>query len=174
VRASASRMRVESTFQESTFHDLKRRGWDLEGTVMADRARLDRLLLVVFLGLWWLAHLAASCVHPVSIMGSAPASIAMIVATRASFASDGSGCWISCDGRSLKRASHGAYPSAKPPRDGRSRSASKKVSGRERPPPSYQFRLQGEEYAPVRLHKRLLLETRHPYRRRGYRRQAST
>jgi hypothetical protein len=39
-------MRVESTFQ-----DLKRRGWDLEGTVIADRARLDRLLLVVFLSL---------------------------------------------------------------------------------------------------------------------------
>jgi Transposase DDE domain len=58
VRAYARRMRVESTFQ-----DLKRRGWDLEGTVIADRARLDRLLLVVFLGLWWLAHLAASCVH---------------------------------------------------------------------------------------------------------------
>jgi Transposase DDE domain len=58
LRAYARRMRVESTFQ-----DRKRRGWDLEGTVMADRARLDRLLLVVFLGLWWLAHLAASCIH---------------------------------------------------------------------------------------------------------------
>jgi len=51
-------MRVESTFQ-----DLKRRGWDLEGTVIADRARLDRLLLVLFVSLWWLAHLAAACVH---------------------------------------------------------------------------------------------------------------
>ena len=58
VRTSARRMRVEATFQ-----DLKRRGWDLEGTVIADRARLDRLLLVLFLGLWWLAHLASSCVH---------------------------------------------------------------------------------------------------------------
>jgi len=58
VREYARRMRVESTFQ-----DLKRRGWDLEGTVIADRARLNRLLLVVFLSLWWLAHLAASCVH---------------------------------------------------------------------------------------------------------------
>jgi len=58
LREYARRMRVESTFQ-----DLKRRGWDLEGTVIADRARLDRLLLVVFLGLWWLAHLAASCIH---------------------------------------------------------------------------------------------------------------
>jgi hypothetical protein len=58
LREYARRMRVESTFQ-----DLKRRGWDLEGTVIADRARLNRLLLVVFLSLWWLAHLAASCVH---------------------------------------------------------------------------------------------------------------
>jgi hypothetical protein len=58
VREYARRMRVESTFQ-----DLKRRGWDLEGTVIADRARLNRLLLIVFVSLWWLAHLAASCVH---------------------------------------------------------------------------------------------------------------
>jgi hypothetical protein len=58
VRAYGHRMRVEATCQ-----DLKRRGWDLEGTVMADRARLDRRLLVVLLSLWWLAHLAASCVH---------------------------------------------------------------------------------------------------------------
>jgi Transposase DDE domain len=58
VRAYARRMRVEATFQ-----DLKRRGWDLEGTVIADRARLDRLLLVLFVSLWWLAHLAAACVH---------------------------------------------------------------------------------------------------------------
>ena len=58
LREYARRMRVESTFQ-----DLKRRGWDLEGTVITDRARLDRLLLVVFLGLWWMAHLAASCLH---------------------------------------------------------------------------------------------------------------
>jgi len=58
IREYARRMRVESTFQ-----DLKRRGWDLEGTVIVDRARLDRLLLVVFLSLWWLAHLAACCVH---------------------------------------------------------------------------------------------------------------
>jgi Transposase DDE domain len=58
IREYARRMRVESTFQ-----DLKRRGWDLEGTVLVDRARLDRLLLVVFLSLWWMAHLAASCMH---------------------------------------------------------------------------------------------------------------
>jgi Transposase DDE domain len=58
VRAFARRMRVEATFQ-----DRKRRGWDREGTVLADRARLDRLRLVVLVRLWWLAHLAASCVH---------------------------------------------------------------------------------------------------------------
>jgi hypothetical protein len=80
-------MRVESTFQ-----DLKRHGWDLEGTVIADRARLDRLLLVLFLALWWLAHLAASCVHPASIMGSALGSTATIAGTRAFFGWGGSGC----------------------------------------------------------------------------------
>jgi hypothetical protein len=58
VQEYARRMRVESTFE-----DLKRRGWDLEGTVIADRARLGRLLLVMFLSLWWLAHLAAGCMH---------------------------------------------------------------------------------------------------------------
>jgi hypothetical protein len=58
LRASARRMRVEATFP-----DRNRRGWDREGTVIADRARLDRLLLVVFLSRWWLVHLAASCIH---------------------------------------------------------------------------------------------------------------
>jgi hypothetical protein len=58
LREYARRMRVESTFP-----DRKRRGWDLEGTVIADRARLDRLLLVVVLSRWWLVHLAASCIH---------------------------------------------------------------------------------------------------------------
>lgn len=58
VREYALRMRVESSFQ-----DFKRRGWDLEGTVIADRARLERLLLVLFLGVWWVSHLAAACIH---------------------------------------------------------------------------------------------------------------
>jgi hypothetical protein len=58
VQAYRRRMRVESSFQ-----DFKRRGWDIEGTVIADRARLDRLLLVLFLGVWWVTHLAASCMH---------------------------------------------------------------------------------------------------------------
>jgi hypothetical protein len=51
-------MRVAATFQDRT-----RRGWDLEGTLISDRARRDRLLVVVFVSLWWLAHRAASCVH---------------------------------------------------------------------------------------------------------------
>jgi hypothetical protein len=58
VRQYARRMRVESSFQ-----DFKRRGWDIEGTVIADRARLERLLLVLFLGVWWVSHLAAACMH---------------------------------------------------------------------------------------------------------------
>lgn len=49
------RWRVEATFQ-----DLKSRGWDWEASHVR---RLDRLLLVLFLALWWLAHLAASCIH---------------------------------------------------------------------------------------------------------------
>ena len=58
VRQYARRMRVESSFC-----DFKRRGWDIEGTVMTDRARLERLLLVLFLGVWWVSHLAAACMH---------------------------------------------------------------------------------------------------------------
>jgi hypothetical protein len=64
IRSYALRTRVESTFQ-----DLKRRGWDLEGTVIADRARLDRLRLVVFLSLGLAGSPgrllpAASCLPP--------------------------------------------------------------------------------------------------------------
>jgi hypothetical protein len=58
VREYARRMRVESSFQ-----DFKRRGWDIEGTVIANRARLERLLLVLCLGVWWVSHLAAACMH---------------------------------------------------------------------------------------------------------------
>ncbi len=52
------RMRVESTFQ-----DMKSRGWQWESSHVRQRDRLERLLLVLFLALWWLMHLAASCVH---------------------------------------------------------------------------------------------------------------
>lgn len=58
VHQYARRMRVESSFQ-----DFKRRGWDIEGTVIEDRARLERLLLVLFVGVWWISHLAAACIH---------------------------------------------------------------------------------------------------------------
>lgn len=44
VQAYRRRMRIESSFQ-----DFKRRGWDIEGTMIAERARLDRLLLGLFL-----------------------------------------------------------------------------------------------------------------------------
>ncbi len=54
----ARRARVEATFQDS-----KSRGWNLEASRLADGARLDRLPLAVFLGLWWVTRLAASCMH---------------------------------------------------------------------------------------------------------------
>jgi Transposase DDE domain len=54
----AWRMRVEATFQ-----DTKSRGWNLEATLIEDRSRLDRLLLALFLAIWWVSHLAASCIH---------------------------------------------------------------------------------------------------------------
>ena len=58
VQAYRRRMRVEASFC-----DFKRRGWDIEGTVVANRARLERLLLVLFVGVWWVSHLAAACMH---------------------------------------------------------------------------------------------------------------
>ena len=54
----AVRMRVEATFQDS-----KSRGWNLEASRIADRSRLDRLLLALFLAVWWVTHLAAACLH---------------------------------------------------------------------------------------------------------------
>ena len=53
-----SRWRVESTFQ-----DLKSRGWDWEESHVRQLDRVDRLLFVLFVLLWWLAHLAAACPH---------------------------------------------------------------------------------------------------------------
>jgi hypothetical protein len=52
------RMRVESTFQ-----DMKRRGWQWESSHVRQLDHLERMLLVLFLAFWWLMHLAASCVH---------------------------------------------------------------------------------------------------------------
>ena len=58
VQEYALRMRVESTFQ-----DDKSRGWNLEHSLIEDRERLNRLLLALFLAMWWVTHLAASCIH---------------------------------------------------------------------------------------------------------------
>jgi hypothetical protein len=58
VKEYAWRMRVEATFQDS-----KSRGWDLEASLIEDFARLDRLLLALFLAIWWVTHLAAACIH---------------------------------------------------------------------------------------------------------------
>lgn len=52
------RWRVEATFQ-----DKKSRGWDWEASHVRALDRVNRLLLVLFLLLWWLAHLAATCIH---------------------------------------------------------------------------------------------------------------
>jgi hypothetical protein len=58
VHEYALRMRVESTFQ-----DDKSRGWNLEHSLIEDLERLNRLLLAVFLAMWWVTYLAASCIH---------------------------------------------------------------------------------------------------------------
>lgn len=52
------RWRVESTFQDS-----KSRGWDWEKCHVRALERINRLLLVLCLLFWWLAHLAATCMH---------------------------------------------------------------------------------------------------------------
>lgn len=52
------RMRVEATFQ-----DTKRRGFNIEASWIEDRAHLERLLLALFVAIWWISHLAASCIH---------------------------------------------------------------------------------------------------------------
>ena len=52
------RMRVEATFQDS-----KSRGWNIEASWIVDRTHLDRLLLALFLAMWWVSHLAAACIH---------------------------------------------------------------------------------------------------------------
>lgn len=51
------RWRVESTFQ-----DIKSRGWDWERSHVRRLDRVNRMLLVLFLAVWWLVHLAASCI----------------------------------------------------------------------------------------------------------------
>jgi hypothetical protein len=58
VQEYAWRMRVEATFE-----DAKSRGWELEASLIEDRERRNRLLLALFLAMWWVIHLAASCIH---------------------------------------------------------------------------------------------------------------
>lgn len=58
VQLYAWRMRVEATFQDS-----KSRGWNIEASWIVDRQHLDRLLLALFLAMWWVSHLAAACIH---------------------------------------------------------------------------------------------------------------
>ena len=58
VQLYAWRMRVEATFQ-----DNKSRGFNIEASWIEDRTHLDRLLLALFLAIWWTSHLAASCIH---------------------------------------------------------------------------------------------------------------
>jgi hypothetical protein len=52
------RMRVEATFQ-----DQKSRGCMMEGSRFKKREHLNRWLLVVYLAIWWIAHLGSSCMH---------------------------------------------------------------------------------------------------------------
>jgi hypothetical protein len=58
ITAYQLRWRVESTFQ-----DLKSRGWDWEESHVRRLDRVDHMLFVLFLMVWWLAHLAASCIR---------------------------------------------------------------------------------------------------------------
>ena len=52
------RMRAEATFQDS-----KSRGFDIEASWIENCVHLDRLLLALFLAIWWTSHLAAACIH---------------------------------------------------------------------------------------------------------------
>lgn len=58
VSEYARRMRVESTFQ-----DQKSRGCMIECSRFKNRDHLNRWLFVVYLAIWWVAHLGSSCMH---------------------------------------------------------------------------------------------------------------
>ena len=58
VSEYAVRMRVEATFQ-----DQKSRGCFIECSRFTNREHLHRWLFVVYLALWWIAHLGSSCIH---------------------------------------------------------------------------------------------------------------
>lgn len=48
---------------EATYQDWKRRGWDLERTKLTDYNRLNRLVLVVCLALWWAEQLGMRAIR---------------------------------------------------------------------------------------------------------------
>jgi DDE family transposase len=52
------RMRVEATFQ-----DTKSRGWNIECSAIRDAGHLNRFFLVLFLAMWWVAHLGSACME---------------------------------------------------------------------------------------------------------------
>lgn len=58
VREYGLRMRTEATFQ-----DYKSRGCFIECSRFTNREHLKRWLFVVYLALWWVAHLGTSCIH---------------------------------------------------------------------------------------------------------------
>jgi len=58
VSEYAMRMRVESTFQ-----DQKSRGCMIECSRFTHHDHLNRWLFVVYLAIWWIAHLGSSCIH---------------------------------------------------------------------------------------------------------------
>ena len=58
VSEYARRMKVEATFQ-----DKKSRGCMIECSRFKRRDHLDRWLFVVYLAIWWIAHLGSSCIH---------------------------------------------------------------------------------------------------------------
>jgi len=61
--AGKARIHTYALRVESTFQDTKTRGWNIEAAQLKQRAHLDRLLLALFLAVWWVGHLAASCIH---------------------------------------------------------------------------------------------------------------
>jgi len=52
------RMRVEATFQ-----DTKSRGWHIECSAISEVSHLHRHLMVLFLAVWWVAHLGSACME---------------------------------------------------------------------------------------------------------------
>jgi hypothetical protein len=48
---------------EATYADCKRRGWDIEASRIAALDRLERLLVVLHLALWWCAQLGLRAIR---------------------------------------------------------------------------------------------------------------